>query len=63
MEQTHFFITELMNCLSWVILTIALIVELFYIIKSHREVKMAIKRKIDAETEKIENGDYNTRKY
>lgn len=63
MEETHFIITEILNCISWLILTIALIIAMFYIVKSHREVKLSIKNKIDAETEKIKNGDYNTRKY
>ena len=62
MEETHFFITELMNCLSWIALTIALIVATYYIVKSHREVKMAIVRKLNAETERIKN-DNNTREF
>lgn len=63
MEETHFFITELMNCLSWIALTITLIIASFYVVKSHREVKLAIVKKLNAETENIKNGNYNTRKY
>lgn len=62
MEETNFIITEILNCISWFILTIALIIALFMIVKSHNEVKYAIKRKIDTETRLKEN-DYNTRKY
>lgn len=55
MEETHFFITELMNCISWVILTGAIIWGMVRIIIAHEEVKHAIKKKIEAETEKIKN--------